>query len=131
MFTPRSYDPARAAHRRQYRLPMRYTYRCNNCRATAPDRREHRDARQDRDDHRERAHHGLRPDDEIIETPGIVVELARAVFQPPQPRPLRRTGPPLVNWRHLSGAAYWQQAVRLLGIGVGVIVLLAIIRHLI
>ncbi|WP_329368798.1 hypothetical protein OG896_24730 [Streptomyces sp. NBC_00669] len=56
---------------------MRYTYRCDNCRASAPARRDRRESTGDRADHRRRAHHGLAPADRIMPIPGPLAQLAR------------------------------------------------------
>ncbi|BBB01104.1 hypothetical protein RVR_8359 [Actinacidiphila reveromycinica] len=73
-----------------------YVYRCDNCQAEADPRADWHDARQDQADHRERAHHGLRPQDDIMQVPGMLAGLAREAAQAisdrrtKRPRPARR-----------------------------------------
>lgn len=115
---------------------MRYTYRCNACAASAPERGDHHDARHDRDDHRQRAHHGLRPDDEITETPGLLAAALGELIRPDNRRPRGKARPQKsagagLGWDQLRNAPYWQQAVRLLGVGVAVILLLSVLNRLV
>ncbi len=108
---------------------MRYVHYCAACDARSPERATDYQAIADRDQHRRRAHHGLRPDDRIEEIPGPLATITRALLG--LLWAAVRTGS-----RHLAASdtarqirrsAYWQQAVRLLAIGVGVIVLLALV----
>ncbi|MFJ4682028.1 hypothetical protein [Streptomyces sp. NPDC088789] len=49
---------------------MPYRYRCNACAADGRRHGSRADAKTDRDEHRDRAHHGLIPNDEIQQEPG-------------------------------------------------------------
>ncbi|MFT2014620.1 hypothetical protein ACMA1D_02045 [Streptomyces sp. 796.1] len=94
---------------------MPYVYRCEACRASAPPRAWQDQARADRDEHRERAHHGLIPDDGITRT-----------GPPAGPRP------PSELWRAVrtvGSTDYLRQAAVLLGAGVLVVMALAAILH--
>ncbi|WP_141726744.1 hypothetical protein [Streptomyces niveus] len=104
---------------------MPYTYRCETCAVTAPRRTTAPDAKADRREHRAAAHYGLAPDgDAVLETPGWVstvlraaaggiAEYARKTAQKPRPR----EAPP----------EHWRQAVLLLAVGAGAILLLGML----
>ncbi|MEU7597310.1 hypothetical protein AB0B79_30400 [Streptomyces sp. NPDC039022] len=107
---------------------MRYVHYCAACNARSPERATDYEAIADRDQHRRRAHHGLRPDDRIEEIPGPLAIATRALLG-------ALWAAARIGGRHLAasdtarqirGSAYWQQAVRLLAFGVGVIVLFAL-----
>lgn len=97
---------------------MPYRYRCNACAADAPRRGSHADAATDRTEHRDRAHHGLAPDDEIDQVPGVVaVAAGRLLDGAIRPRPEnRRPGP--------ADHPAVRQGLLLLGAGVAVLLLL-------
>ncbi|GAA4687911.1 hypothetical protein [Streptomyces youssoufiensis] len=96
---------------------MPYVYRCEACRAAAAPRAWRDQAERDQDAHRERAHHGLIPDDGITRT-----------GPPPAARP------PSELWRAVRAVGrtdYTRQAAVLLGAGVLVVMLLAALTALI
>ncbi|WP_406324447.1 hypothetical protein [Streptomyces niveus] len=97
---------------------MPYTYRCETCTVTAPRRTSAPDAKADRREHRAAAHYGLAPDgDAVLETPGWTSTLLRAAaggIAEYARKPPSREEPP----------EHWRQAVLLLAVGVGVLVLL-------
>ncbi|MDN3056897.1 hypothetical protein PH213_20550 [Streptomyces sp. SRF1] len=108
---------------------MRYVYRCNPCQAAAPERSDQYQARADRDQHRERAHHGLIPNDRIGEVPGPLAVLGQAVLRSGLEllaEGSRRAGKSKAV-REVRASEYWRQAVRLLWIGAGVLVLAALV----
>ncbi|WP_405611288.1 hypothetical protein [Streptomyces sp. NBC_01508] len=104
---------------------MPYTYRCETCAVTAPRRSDTYEAEADRRQHRAAAHYGLAPDgDGILETPGWVSTALRiaaggiAEYARRAARKARsREEPP----------EHWRQAVLLLAVGVGVLVLLGML----
>ncbi|MEU9333158.1 hypothetical protein AB0D49_08330 [Streptomyces sp. NPDC048290] len=56
---------------------MPYRYRCHACAADGRRHGSRADAKTDRAEHRDRAHHGLTPDDEILHEPGLLAVGAR------------------------------------------------------
>ncbi|WP_431999296.1 hypothetical protein [Streptomyces sioyaensis] len=108
---------------------MRYVHYCVPCDAWSPERPDFYQATADRDEHRRRVHHPLTPRDCIEEIPGPVRALASAVGR--AARTGIRKAAKSEAFRQIRASQYWQQAVRLLAIGAGVLVLGAVvIRHL-
>ncbi|MBZ6258835.1 hypothetical protein KVH22_25300 [Streptomyces olivaceus] len=56
---------------------MPYRYRCNACAAAGRRHGSRADAKTDRTDHRDQAHHGLAPEDEIFHEPGLIAIATR------------------------------------------------------
>ncbi len=126
-------EPAPAEPAGRYRHRVRYVHYCEPCDARSPERATDHEAKADRAVHRRRAHHELRPADRIEEIPGPVSIAASAILS--ALGHAARTGAKKAMAsdavRQIRASAYWQQAVRLLSIGTGVLVLGAIvIRHL-
>ncbi|WP_405617685.1 hypothetical protein [Streptomyces sp. NBC_01508] len=104
---------------------MPYTYRCETCAVTAPRRTTAPDAKADRREHRAAAHYGLAPDgDAVLETTGWASTVLRATaggiaeaVRKSAQKPRSREEPP----------EHWRQAVLLLAVGVGVLVLLGML----
>ncbi|KOT79256.1 hypothetical protein ADK70_31275 [Streptomyces rimosus subsp. pseudoverticillatus] len=110
---------------------MRYVHYCAACDARSEERATEYQAIADRDQHRRRAHDGLRPADRIEEIPGPLAIVARALLGALWSA-ARAGGRHLAasdTVREIRRSAYWQQAVRLLVIGVGVIVVLSFALH--
>ncbi|WP_189938121.1 hypothetical protein [Streptomyces sulfonofaciens] len=103
---------------------MRYTYRCDVCRASAPSRGSRADARADRDDHRDRAHHGLSPDDGIDQTPGPVDQLITHALNRAA---ARARGERRSSRDHPDAQPAIRQATLLLAAGAAVIILLGLL----
>ncbi|MEU7154749.1 hypothetical protein AB0B79_26320 [Streptomyces sp. NPDC039022] len=59
---------------------MRYVHYCGACDARSEERADEYQAIADRDQHRRRAHHGLRPVDRIEEIPGPPAIATRALL---------------------------------------------------
>ncbi|MFG2826079.1 hypothetical protein ACGFWI_01130 [Streptomyces sp. NPDC048434] len=110
---------------------MRYVHYCEPCDARSPERADSHEAAADRDDHRLRAHHGLAPRDYIAEIPGPLAIAGRALVAvlATAARAGARHLAASDAVRQVRASAYWQQAVRLLAIGTGVLVLGAVIVH--
>lgn len=112
---------------------MRYVHYCVPCDAWSPERPDSYQATKDRDEHRRDEHHPLTPRDRIEEIPGPV-DIAVSALTSALVRAARtgiRKAATSEAVRQIRASAYWQQAVRLLAIGTGVLVLGAIaVRHL-
>lgn len=115
---------------------MRYVYHCDACLLSSPERDHEDEVRADRDRHRGRAHDGLIPDDWIQEVPGPLDQVPAAAWALAVSVVKAGAG---LSWRlvrsepvrQMRQTVYWQQAVRLLGVGVAVVVVVAVIRALI
>ncbi|MFG2400741.1 hypothetical protein [Streptomyces lydicus] len=110
---------------------MRYVHYCEPCDARSPERATDHEAKADRAAHRRRAHHGLRPTDRIEEIPGpvaIAVSAAWTIFGHAVRSGARRLATSEAV-RQVRASAYWQQAVRLLAISAGVLVLGTVAVH--
>ncbi|CAM5682451.1 MULTISPECIES: hypothetical protein [Streptomyces] len=107
---------------------MRYVHYCAACDARSEERATEYQAVADRDQHRRHAHHGLRPADRIEEIPGPLAIVARALLGAlwTAARAGGRHIAASDTTREIRRSTYWQQAVRLLAIGVGIIALLAL-----
>ncbi|MFE2930641.1 hypothetical protein [Streptomyces sp. NPDC059278] len=102
---------------------MRYTYRCDVCRLTWDAHDDYRDAKADRKAHMYRAHHGARPDDQIIESPGPLDQMGSAAWEAASSvaqsiarvalRGLRSKG-----FREAQQTEWFRQACMLLGGGI-------------
>lgn len=101
---------------------MPYRYRCTACAADAPRRGSRTDAATDQTEHRNRAHHGLAPDDEITHVPSAAATLMREALTRQQTtrsaRPPRAADHPAVR-----------QGLLLLGAGVAILLLLNLLFH--
>ncbi len=107
---------------------MRYIHYCAACNARSPERATDYEAIADREEHRRRAHHDLRPVDRIEGIPGPLAIATRALLSTLWTA-VRTGGRHLAasdTAREIRRSPYWQQAVRLLAIGSGVIVLFAL-----
>ncbi|MFJ3949007.1 hypothetical protein ACIPXV_02910 [Streptomyces libani] len=112
---------------------MRYVHYCVPCDAWSPERSDSYQATADRDEHRHRDHHPLTPRDRIEEIPGPLDIAASALLSDlgHAARTGVRKAAKSQAFRQIRASQYWQQAVRLLAIGTGVLVLGAVvIRHL-
>jgi len=110
---------------------VRYVHYCEPCDARSPERDTDHEAKADRALHRRRAHHGLRPADRIEEIPGPVSIAASAILSGlgHAARAGARRLATSDAVRQVRASTYWQQAVRLLAIGTGVLVLGAVLVH--
>ncbi|MEU7156030.1 hypothetical protein AB0A98_06235 [Streptomyces chrestomyceticus] len=108
---------------------MRYVHYCTACDARSEERDTEYQALADRDQHRRRTHHGLRPADRIEEIPGPLAIAARVLLGAlwSAARAGVRHLAASDTARQIRRSEYWQQAVRALAIGVGVVVLLALV----
>ncbi|WP_164992845.1 hypothetical protein [Streptomyces lydicus] len=126
-------EPAPAGPPGRYRHRVRYVHYCEPCDARSPERATDHEAKTDRAVHRRRAHHGLRPADRIEEIPGPLSIAVSALLSAlgHAARTGARQAATSEALRQVRASPYWQQAVRLLAIGTGVLVLGAVIaRHL-
>ncbi|MGW1840675.1 hypothetical protein [Streptomyces sp. NPDC002067] len=102
---------------------MRYAHYCESCDGQSPVRYTRHEAKRDRDEHRRRTHHDLRPPDRIDEVSGllsVVASAAAADARQAVRRGARAAGQSSLMSR-ICGETSMKQALRLLIGGASII----------